>query len=325
MTSPILALVPFTFGDSSDWLSSITAARSVALTSHTVEAILPGPASDEAADAALAAGADNVWFIAHPGLETPADVGQIAAVFAQALAQLPFVGFRLAFVPIGPLGDVLAAALARKLDLAVLGFCLAVTLEDPSIHATRATYGGRVRINVTSTTPSLASLRAPKAEDAAIRGEGEVTTLTLTADLPPPLRLSRQDSGVQNASLEGARLIVSGGRGIGGPEGFVLLAELASRLGGALGGSLPSVDAGWVPVFRQVGQSGKFVTPDIYVAIGISGTPQHMAGIGLHTRIVAINKDPEADIFRFADLGVVADWRDVLPALIEKLRQMAGA
>ncbi|VTZ21284.1 hypothetical protein MPC1_1050001 [Methylocella tundrae] len=81
------------------------------------------------------------------------------------------------------------------------------------------------------------------------------------------------------------------------------------------------MDAGWAPVFRQVGQSGKFVTPDVYVAVGISGTPQHMAGIGSNTRIVAINKDADADIFRFAEVGIVADWKEILPGLIGRLRE----
>jgi len=324
VNSPILALAPFTFGENSDWLSSIAAARSIAQTNHSVEAILAGSASTEAADAAFAAGADKVWFASHPNLEIPADPGQITEAFAQTLALPAFTGFRLALVPLGPIGDLIGASLAQRLDIAMLGFCSAITLDDSGIHAKRASHGGRAGITVTSNTASVASLRAPKIDDTAVR-RGLVTRITLTGDLPAPMSLSLQDSGVQNASLEGARLIVSGGRGIGGPEGFIQLNELAASLGGALGGSLPSVDAGWVPVFRQVGQSGKFVTPDIYVAVGISGTPQHMAGIGLHTRIVAINKDAEADIFRFAELGVVADWQDILPALIEKLNQKGEA
>ena len=89
---------------------------------------------------------------------------------------------------------------------------------------------------------------------------------------------------------------------------------------GVGGGSLPAVDAGWVPVARQIGQSGKYIAPEVYVAVGISGTPQHLAGVGLETRILAINRDAEADIFRVAEIGVVADWQEVLPRLIEALR-----
>ena len=105
-----------------------------------------------------------------------------------------------------------------------------------------------------------------------------------------------------------------------GAEGFALLQQLADRLGGALGGSLPSVDAGWIPVARQIGQSGKYVDPELYIAVGISGASQHLAGIGPNTRILAINRDTQADIFRVAEIGVVTEWQTVLPALIEALR-----
>jgi electron transfer flavoprotein alpha subunit len=173
----------------------------------------------------------------------------------------------------------------------------------------------------------VALLRVASAATAPTRG-GETLAapahLPLTDDLnsalPAALPVERRESGQQAANLEGARVVVSGGRGTGGEAGFASLSDLAACLGGALGGSLPTVDAGWVPVSRQVGQSGKFVAPDLYVAVGISGTPQHMAGIAAHTRILAINKEADANIFRFAEIGIVGDWRDVLPALIERLR-----
>ena len=116
-------------------------------------------------------------------------------------------------------------------------------------------------------------------------------------------------------------MVVCGGRGMGGPEGFTQLQVLADLLGAALGGSLPAVDAGWVPVSHQVGQSGKYVAPALYVAVGLSGTPQHMAGVAPNTAILAINKDEEADIFRVARAGAVADWKALLPELIRQLQQ----
>ena len=124
--------------------------------------------------------------------------------------------------------------------------------------------------------------------------------------------------GGGETALEGARLVVSGGRGLDA-EDFRTLRALADRLGGALGGSLPAVDLGLVPVSRQVGQSGKFVTPAIYLAVGLSGTPQHLAGIGPATRIIAINKDQSAPIFRFAEAGAVADAKILLPRLLAAL------
>jgi electron transfer flavoprotein alpha subunit len=140
--------------------------------------------------------------------------------------------------------------------------------------------------------------------------------------LPAPraaLALTLLPRNEPHAGLDGARIVVSGGRGMGDDTAFPLLYDIAARLGGAVGASLPAVDAGWAPVTRQVGISGKYVSPDIYLAIGISGTPQHLAGIDPHTRIVAINKDAEANIFNVAEAGAVAEWQTLLPALLDAL------
>jgi electron transfer flavoprotein alpha subunit len=104
-----------------------------------------------------------------------------------------------------------------------------------------------------------------------------------------------------------------------GDEGFAQLANIADHLGAALGGSLPAVDAGWVPVARQIGQSGKFVGPRTYFAVGISGTPQHLAGVSRECRVIAVNKDALAPIFDIAEIGVVAEWQVLLPALAREL------
>ena len=125
----------------------------------------------------------------------------------------------------------------------------------------------------------------------------------------------------QHARVEGARLVISGGRGIGSAQGFDLLYALAQHGGGAVSASLPAVDAGWAPVARQVGQSGKYIRPDLYVAIGISGTPQHMAGLDPLTRIAAINADPEAPIFKQAQVGIVGDWALVVPEILKVLQE----
>lgn len=151
-----------------------------------------------------------------------------------------------------------------------------------------------------------------------------VAGVQLTGALPAPLPVEHSPLADRGPRLEAARLVVSGGRGMGGPEGFEQLGALARALGGALGGSLPTVDAGWVPVALQVGQSGKYVTPQVYVAVGISGTPQHLAGIAPDTRIVAINNDPDATAFNEAQIGVLADWRAIVPLLIEQATRRAG-
>ncbi len=126
------------------------------------------------------------------------------------------------------------------------------------------------------------------------------------------------------AKLEEAQIIVSGGRGLGGPQGFAQIEELASALGAGVGASRAAVDAGWIPYAHQVGQTGKTVKPTVYIACGISGAVQHKAGMGTAGLIVAINKDKDAPIFGFCDLGVVGDLNVVVPQLTEKVRQRKG-
>jgi len=118
--------------------------------------------------------------------------------------------------------------------------------------------------------------------------------------------------------LEDASVIVSGGRGIGGTEGFALLRELAAALGGTVGASRSAVDAGWIEAERQIGLTGKFVNPDLYIAVGISGATQHMAGCSTAKTIIAVNRDPESPIFRRAHYGIIADYKNIIPLMIKK-------
>ena len=125
----------------------------------------------------------------------------------------------------------------------------------------------------------------------------------------------------ETVDLEGAEIIVSGGRGVGGPEGFDTIKQLADALGGVVGSSRACVDAGWIAHSHQVGQTGKTVAPKIYIACGISGAIQHVAGMSGSDCIIAINKDPDASIFNIADYGVVGDLFQVIPAFIEEIKK----
>ncbi|MEJ6654399.1 MAG: electron transfer flavoprotein subunit alpha/FixB family protein, partial [Pseudomonas sp.] len=183
--------------------------------------------------------------------------------------------------------------------------------------AERSVWGGRQALSLRLTQPlGVACLRLGKPQIGA--GGSQVSVLKLQQALPAPMLVEQNQSEQALAPVQGARLVISGGRGVN-EQGFALLEELAQSLDAALGGSLPAVDAGLVPVARQVGISGNFVSADVYLAVGISGTPQHLAGISSETCIIAVNKDPAADIFKVANVGVVAEWEQLLPALLEQL------
>ncbi len=132
------------------------------------------------------------------------------------------------------------------------------------------------------------------------------------------------EEGGELVDLEGADIIVAGGRGVGGPEGFAPLKELCEVLGATLGASRAAVDSGWITHSHQVGQTGKTVGPKLYIACGISGAIQHAAGIGGSDCIIAINKDPEANIFQIADYGIVGDLFEVVPKLTEEIKKLKG-
>jgi electron transfer flavoprotein alpha subunit len=158
-------------------------------------------------------------------------------------------------------------------------------------------------------------------------GSAEIVTIEVDVpdDLPSARRVERHEEAASGPKLEEARVVISGGRGLQDPANFKLLDDLAAAIGNAaVGASRAVVDAGWVPYSYQVGQTGKTVKPEVYLAVGISGATQHVVGMKGAKRIVAINKDADAPIFRLADLGVVGDALTLLPALIEEIRTRKG-
>jgi len=258
----------------------------------------------------------------HDGLNPDAGALDFAMVAAECLQADLGDQPALVFAPTGPFGLEFAGALSVLMKRPCIGPCDAVELTDGGVRATRAAYGARVATDLAFPDGGVVILRPPRAAARSAQPPAEIVTRRSDIALSPPLRFERTPLAERAAGLEGARIVVSGGRGMD-ETGFALLAEIAERLGGALGASLPAIDAGLAPTSRQVGQSGKFVTPELYLAVGLSGTPQHLAGISAATRVLAINKDPAAPIFDYAELGVVADWREILPTLRDHLLNAA--
>jgi electron transfer flavoprotein alpha subunit len=177
------------------------------------------------------------------------------------------------------------------------------------------------------TTPRLALFRAGSF-DATATGGGEPQVEDVSVELAPHAQaakvVAQEQEEASGPSIEDADIVVAGGRGLGAPENFTLAEELARALGGAVGATRAVVDAGWYPYAAQIGQTGKVVSPKLYVALGISGAIQHKVGMQSSNVIVAINKDGNAPIFEFSDLGVVGDVHEIVPKLTELIRQRKG-
>ncbi len=228
------------------------------------------------------------------------------------------------------LGRDLAPRLAFKLGVGLAPNCVGMDFagESGTLQVTRPVFGGKAHGLFTMGDAELHVLTVgQRVFEPAVPSpdsRGEIRAIAPTVD-PATFRtaiVERVESSTEGIRLEDASIIVSGGRGIGGAEAFAQLKELAAVLGGCVGASRAAVDSGWVPSNLQVGLTGTIVSPAVYLAIGISGAAQHMAGCSSAKTIIAINKDPEAPIFQRAPFGAVADWREVVPPLIEKCRSM---
>jgi electron transfer flavoprotein alpha subunit len=203
--------------------------------------------------------------------------------------------------------------------------CIDLSLEDGKLVMRRPVYGGSAHAQYTSKNlPQVATVRIKSQErlEPDTSRSGQVTTLSVDLASGVARVVSHEEMKAEGLRLEDAKVVVSGGRGLGSKEGFAELTQLAGVLGGAVGASRAVVDLGWVPVSMQVGLTGKIVTPDIYIAVGISGASQHLAGITGAKTIVAVNKDKDADIFKVSRYGVATDWKPFLPAFIEECRKL---
>ncbi len=240
------------------------------------------------------------------------------AVLADLVRDL---GARVVLLPSDDRTAEIAPRLAERLGGTAVTQILGVDVADGRPLWTRAAYGGKALAAVTAAAePVVATLRRGAFAPAEATGDGVAVERRAAPAANGAVELLTREAPSAAASLEDAKVIVSGGAGIGAGEGFRELEELAGLLGGAVGASLAAVDAGWAPADRQVGLTGKVVSPDVYFALGISGASQHLAGIGGAKAVVAVNTDADAPIFASARLGVVMDCHTFVRSMIEQLR-----
>ncbi len=231
------------------------------------------------------------------------------------------------FFPASQMGKDLAPRVAAKLDAGIAADCVALHVEGGEITCTRPVYAGKALVNVRVTSATKIFTLRPNVFTASPSNDTTSAVESASVDLSDA-DFSSKVIGVKIAEgrpdVTEASIIVSGGRGMKGPENFHLVEKLADVLGAAVGASRAVVDAGWRPHDEQVGQTGKTVSPTLYIACGISGAVQHLAGMSSSKYIVAINKDKDAPIFQIADYGVVGDVFEILPALTEELKKHIG-
>ena len=290
-----------------------------------LSALLMGSEVSGLAQEAIAFGADKVYVVDDPLLKDYR-TDSYAAVADKAIKQ---VMPQIVLTGQTTIGRDLTPRLAFKLETAASLDCIELEIDSDSkrLLQTKPVYGGSARaIFTTDSNPQVVSVRVkamePLARDDARKGE--VVNIEAGLDASA-IRTEVKDTvkeEVEGIKLEDANIIVSGGRGMGGPEGFQELEELAKILKGAMGASRPPCDNGWVPDTIQVGLTGKIVSPDVYIAVAISGSSQHLAGCSGSKNIIAINRDPDANIFKEAAYGVVGDWKKVVPAFKAKAKEL---
>jgi electron transfer flavoprotein alpha subunit len=293
-----------------------------------LSAVLVGSDVAGLAQDAVSYGADKVYVVDAPVLkdyQTDSYTLVMEKVVNQAKPQVLIMGQN-------DVGRDLAPRLAFKLGTAVTMDCVELAIDGDSkrLLQTKPVYGGNAQaVFVSETDPQIVTIRTkamtPLEPDASRKGEVINIDAGIDAAEIRTKILDKVVEEVKGIKIEDADVVVAGGRGIGSAEGFAQLEELASLLKGAVGASRPPCDNGWVPDTLQVGLTGKIIAPELYIAIAISGSSQHLSGCSGSKNIIAINKDPEANIFRQARFGVVGDWKKVLPAFTAKLKELLAS
>ncbi|MGE3910295.1 MAG: electron transfer flavoprotein subunit alpha/FixB family protein [Chloroflexota bacterium] len=292
-----------------------------------MRAVLLGTGSNEGAVSeliGLGASGTDVLVGNAPGLEDLQPDSVVAALASVVEAQGPSV------VLFGhtPTYRESAIRLAYRLGVAITTDCTGLRVEDGDVIMTRPVYGGAAIAEYASTGDVTIATIRPRVFEPAVAGSatGTVTDVPLPADLSSRTRVIEtvREAASSGPRLKDAKLVVSGGRGLGGPENWHVIEELAGALGAAVGATRAVTDAGWVPPSHQVGLTGTTISPDVYVTVAVSGAVQHIAGCSGSRNIVAINKDPDANIFRHARFGVVGDYKQVIPAFTRRVKELRG-
>lgn len=295
----------------------VTTARALAGPSGQVELLTIGP------DAASAQGlgGDRILHVAAAGAYNPVDhAAALDHAIAEAAPDVVLTGYATAGVDLGPV-------VAMRRNMPLVSYCVDVSVSGGAIVATSQIFGGKLRATVTVQTPCIVMMNAGSADEAEA-GDADTPVETL---VPAPVTLK---GGVKFLSatapdpnavdITQASRLLCVGRGIGDEDGIETAREAATLMGAELVGSRPIVDAGWLPKERQVGKSGRKVTPQLYLALGVSGAPEHIEGMGKSGLIIAINTDEHAPIFDHAHYGATVDVADFLPALTAALSGKSG-
>ena len=295
---------------------------------ESLSVALLGDTLDDAEQQAIAHGAQKVFAVTHPLLaEYQVDL-HLSALETLCKETNP----RVILMARTNEGRELAPRLAFRLGVGLAQDCLEVSVDssEKKLLANRPVYGGNaIAVVRCDQTPQIAAIRPKAYEPTETDSSRQGEVVSFPVDLDASMALTQVVETVieeaEGVKLEDAQIVISGGRGLGGPEPFAHLEELAKIMGGTVGASRAAVDSGWVPSNYQVGLPGKTITPDLYIMVAISGASQHMAGCSGAKVIVAINKDAEANIFKEARYGVVGDWETVLPALTAAVRELTQA
>jgi electron transfer flavoprotein alpha subunit len=288
-----------------------------------VEAVwLTDKATDDGIEQLVAWGATKVWL-----LEDPAFAPYRGEVWTPVVAELvKQQAPRAVFAPVTSRMREFVARLAARLGAGLSADSVAFTMDGDQLVATRPVYAGKLLAKMTwAKTPWIATLRPNvfKPADAQTGHTAQVERPKVTIPAAAmKLVERREETSTGLPELTEAETVISGGRGMKGPENYVILEEMAKVIGAAVGASRAAVDAGWRPHRFQIGQTGRTISPKLYLGFGVSGAIQHLAGMRTSKVIVAVNKDPDAPIFKIADYGIVADLFEVVPALTEEFKKL---